>query len=332
MDITAELTAFSEAGSRLEHCARVMDMLGSQADRFTKRDLFLTEASQLGMSTEGLTDDNPLLIANMSTEAAEETLKSGASLIERFSSLVKRFAPTIKSSYSTISSVYSMISDMKKTAAMQKTATNTETALHGLASVHGVAEKGAKASIKAVANTKQIKMILIAMTAAMAFVGYAMTSLVSTIKKKEGIPTLSEKLSAKLRSIRWPFGDLGLSNGSGHAIGLLTVDGRDATTVEEDARSQLTTSPEMGVTGLSGLPDQAPADPFGEQQYDQTSAGLFATLKAHPILSIGATIAMIVGVFALCSKVVSYIVKGGAKLARGSLKEYADALKVRPLK
>ena len=205
------------------------------------------------------------------------------------------------------------------------TAHTADAALHGIGATHDIAQK-------ALANGKQIKMILAAMTAAMAFVGFALTSLVSAIKQKEGIPTFSEKLSARLRSIRWPFGDFGLSKSTDSSLGLLTVDGNEATTPMEDARADLIHSTPLGVSDLNGLPDTAPADPFGEQQFSTTSNSLLDVVKAHPILSIVGVIGMVIGVYHLCSKLISYVIRGGAKIVENSLGVLKRSLKVRPLK
>ena len=311
-------------GDKLDKYRALLNDIHSTKTPYAIRQSFLDSAPILGLSQEDWSSTSPTMITEMSEEALKGVADTGAALLGKVTGLYAKFGPTIKSAGSMALGVHKFVQDIKNAAAQQATKISAKNAEVGVAKA---VEQGAKS----LANTKQIKIILIAMTAALGFVGYALTSLNSAIRQKEGLPTLSQKLSAKLRSIHWPFGDFGLSTGSDTHLGSLTMGGKAATTVEGDAGTQLgthTTASEMNLSDLGNVPV---TDPFSEADAEQNKTSLLQAIKAHPILSMGTAIAMIVGVFMLCNKVLAYIVKGGGALVKKSLAPLAGSLKVRPL-
>lgn len=318
--------------SKLEQYTHLLDSMKSVSGNYAIRNQYLQSAPALGLSQENWDTRDPLMATHMSQEALKGIAETGESLIGKISGLYTKFGPTIKSAGSTLLSVHKFVQDVRNSASQAATKVSAKNAELGVAAVK---EQGAdilKQGAKGLANTRQIKVILLAMTAALGFVGYALSSLNSTIRQKEGLPSLSQKLSAKLRSIRWPFGDFGLSTGSDTHLGNLTVNGKPATSIEADAKDQLGTHFTASEMNFSELPDTQPTNPFTEDTFNQSQGNLIQSIKAHPILSLATAVAGIVGVFMLCSKVITYIVRGGADLIKKSLAPYAGALKVRPLK
>lgn len=335
MTYTTLYSDLINSAQRLERSGKLLHTVKSDKDLYHKRDVYLAEAPILGLSTESLDYGKDAMLDGMSRESLRDIAKSGADVLKHATSLYDKFGSEIKSAGKGLWSIYSFIGDLKKEARLAATSVNAKAASEGISAARGEIAQGThdllKQGARGLASSRQIKMILIAMTATMAFVGFALSSLVSAIHKQEGIPTLSEKLSAKLRSIRWPFGDIGLSKESGDSFGSLTVGGKEPTTLEKDAASDLSMhmSPEMN---LSDLPDGAPTDPFSDSQVDQAKGGLLQAIKAHPIIAATSAIAMVVGVFVLCHKLLTYVVRDGAALVKRSLAPYAASLKVRPLK
>ena len=292
---------------------------------------YLNAGPALGLSQENWDATSPTMRMEMSQEALKGVASTGASLLSKVTGLYTKFGPTIKTAGSTLMSVHKFVQDLRNAASQAATKVSAKNAELGVAAVHEQSKEILKQGARGLANTKQIKLILLAMTAALGFVGYALSSLNNAIRQKEGLPTLSQKLSAKLRSIRWPFGDFGLSTGSDTHLGDLTINGKPTTSVSEDASSQLGTHTTASEMNFGELPSTDPTDPFSDADAEQSKTGLISAIKAHPILSLGTAIAGVVGIFILCNKILSYVITGGAALIKKSLAPYAGSLKVRPL-
>ena len=331
MSITDACNALTLSAERFDHCARLVTTLKGQGGFHAKLEHYNAEAPVLGLSQEDLTMANPVALGTMSMEAAKATASAGVGIIEKATALYHRFAPLVKENKQTIVMAWDYIQKLKADAAARVTAghiaTTAQAAEHAAHGTDTLIAQGAKG----LANAKQIKMILIAMTATMAFVGFAMTTLVSTIRQQSGLPSLSEKLSQKLRTIHWPFGDFGLSKGGDHTIGGLTLNGTDATTIDTDSKDKLLThmAPDMNLMDLSGT---MPSDPLPDQKLDASGAGIIQAIKTHPILSVMSAVAMVVGVYLLCTKIVKYVIQGGWALIKRSVAPLEASLKVRPLK
>mgnify|MGYP001359243565 CR=1 FL=1 len=324
--LSAEILADGQKIEALEKLRKSMIATGSVV---CKRDLFLSSAPTLGLSQENWSVNDPTMVTCMSQEAAKGILATGADVFTKVTALYKNFGPTLSKHAGTAQKVWEVVRDMRNAASQAATKVSAQNAEKGIAAAHADL---LKASAKGLANAKQIKVILLAMTAALGFVGFALTSLTSAIKQKEGMPTLSEKISAKLRSIRWPFGDLGLSAGSNGHLGELTVGGKPVTTLDQDAASQLSNHFSPSESDLASLPNGAMPDPFSEEDLNRSGGGLVQAIRAHPLATIGMALAGVVGIFLLCNKVLTYIIREGGALVKRSLSPYAATLKVRPLK
>ena len=330
--LESDVSDILSSQAKLEQYAQLLADTRSVCGNYAIRRQFLQSAPALGLSQESWDVRDPHMAAHMSQEALKGIADTGAGLISKISGLYAKFGPTIKTAGSTLLSVHKFVQDIRNSASQAATKVSAKNAELGVAAVKEQGKDILKQGAKGLANTRQIKVIMLAMTAALGFVGYALSSLNATIRQKEGLPSLSQKLSAKLRSIRWPFGDFGLSTGSDTHLGTLTVGGKPATSVESDASGQLGTHFTASEMNFSELPDTQPTDPFTDETLNQSRGSLIQSIKAHPILSLATAVAGIVGVFMLCSKVITYVIRGGADLIKKSLSPYAGALKVRPLK